>query len=115
MSARGTDSQPGAGRTARCGRPRWRAGAWCAASPGRRRRGRPTPVLTSRGGKPVDNRALKPVSRITGDAREDEMEGNLQGVGNILGNLKSMATDMGTEIKRQNDQLDLIQGKVSQI
>ena len=63
----------------------------------------------------MDNRALKPVSRITGDAREDEMEGNLQGVGNILGNLKSMATDMGTEIKRQNDQLDLIQGKVSQI
>ena len=61
----------------------------------------------------MDNRALKLVSRITGDAREDEMEGNLQGVGNILGNLKSMATDMGTEIKRQNDQLDLIQGKVS--
>ena len=73
----------------------------------------PTPALTSRGVEPMDNRALKLVSRITGDAREDEMEGNLQGVGNILGNLKSMATDMGTEIKRQNDQLDLIQGKVS--
>jgi len=48
------------------------------------------------------------IDRITNDAREDEMEENLQGVGNILGNLKSMATDMGTEIERQNQQLDKI-------
>jgi synaptosomal-associated protein 25 len=36
--------------------------------------------------------------RITNDSREDEMEENMAGVGNILGNLKNMATDMGTEI-----------------
>ena len=40
------------------------------------------------------------------------MEKNLQGVGNILGNLKNMATDMNLEISRQNEQLDTIQAKV---
>ena len=50
--------------------------------------------------------------RITNDSREDEMEDNMAGVGNILGNLKNMATDMGAEIEKQNKQLDLIQGKV---
>ena len=55
------------------------------------------------------------LSRITNDAREDEMEENMSGVGNILGNLKNMATDMGSEIERQNKQLDLIQGKVIMI
>merc|ERR1711915_1033305 len=51
------------------------------------------------------------IQKITNDAREDEMEGNIVGVGNILGNLKNMAMDMGSEIERQNNQLDLIQGK----
>ena len=50
--------------------------------------------------------------RITNDSREDEMEENMAGVGNSLGNLKNMATDMGAEIEKQNKQLDLIQGKV---
>ena len=40
------------------------------------------------------------------------MEKNLQGVENILGNLKNMATDMNLEISRQNEQLDTIQAKV---
>ena len=40
------------------------------------------------------------------------MEDNMAGVGNILGNLKNMASDMGAEIEKQNKQLDLIQGKV---
>ena len=40
------------------------------------------------------------------------MNENLEGVGQILGNLKGMATNMGAEISRQNDQLDVIQGKV---
>ena len=34
-------------------------------------------------------------------------------VGGILGNLKNMASDMGTEIERQNKQLDKIGTKVS--
>ena len=53
--------------------------------------------------------------RITGDAREDEMEQNLVGVGNILGNLKNMANDMGAEIQRQNEHLDRIDLKVGSL
>ena len=52
-------------------------------------------------------------SRITNDAREDEMEDNMQVVGSVLGNLKSMAADMGGEIDRQNKQLDKIDVKVN--
>ncbi|XP_047195561.1 SNARE_SNAP25N and SNARE_SNAP23C domain-containing protein isoform X1 [Hippoglossus stenolepis] len=51
------------------------------------------------------------IRRVTGDAREDEMEENLDHVGSIVGNLKSMALDLGSEIKLQNDQIDRIQGK----
>lgn len=46
------------------------------------------------------------IKRITNDAREDEMEENMQAVGNVLGNLKNMAEDMGTEITKQNKGLD---------
>lgn len=50
--------------------------------------------------------------RVTGDAREDEMEENLAHVGSIVGNLKSMALDIGNELETQNSQIDRIQGKV---
>lgn len=53
------------------------------------------------------------LSRITNDAREDEMDENLTQVGNILGNLKNMALDMGNEIDAQNKQIDRINVKVS--
>ncbi|KAM9381120.1 synaptosomal-associated protein 23 isoform 2-T2 [Phaethornis superciliosus] len=49
-----------------------------------------------------------PCNRITNDAREDEMDENLAQVGNILGNLKNMALDMGNEIDAQNKQIDRI-------
>lgn len=51
------------------------------------------------------------IKRVTNDAREDEMEENLAQVGSILGNLRSMAIDMGNEIDTQNDQIDRIQNK----
>ncbi|XP_048838252.1 SNARE_SNAP25N and SNARE_SNAP23C domain-containing protein [Brienomyrus brachyistius] len=51
------------------------------------------------------------INRVTNDAREDEMEENLTQVGSILGNLRSMALDMGNEIDTQNIQIDRIQGK----
>ena len=51
--------------------------------------------------------------RVTNSDREKKMNENLKGVGQILGNLKGMATNMGAELSRQNDQLDVIQGKVS--
>lgn len=52
------------------------------------------------------------VFRITDDAREDEMEDNLQAVGGIIGNLKDMALNMGTEIDKQNTHIDRINEKV---
>jgi synaptosomal-associated protein 25 len=52
------------------------------------------------------------LSRITNDAREDEMEENLQQVSTMIGNLRNMACDMGSEIGNQNNQIERIQGKV---
>ncbi|XP_039986358.1 SNARE_SNAP25N and SNARE_SNAP23C domain-containing protein isoform X1 [Xiphias gladius] len=51
------------------------------------------------------------IRRVTNDAREDEMEENLAHVGSIIGNMKSMALDMGNEIDTQNVQIERIQGK----
>lgn len=51
------------------------------------------------------------INRITNDAREDEMEENLTQVGNILGNLKNMALDMGNGIEAQNRQIERITEK----
>ena len=56
---------------------------------------------------------LHSLFRITNDAREDEMEENLDTVGSIIGNLKNMAVDMGKEIDKQNHQIDRINDKVS--
>lgn len=51
--------------------------------------------------------------RITNDAREDEMDENLEAVGSIIGNLRSLAVDMGNEIDKQNTQIDRITDKAS--
>ncbi|XP_034714896.1 synaptosomal-associated protein 23-like isoform X1 [Etheostoma cragini] len=51
------------------------------------------------------------IKRITNDAREDEMEDNLEAVGSIVGNLKNMAMEMGNEIDQQNKHIDSITGK----
>lgn len=51
------------------------------------------------------------ITRITNDAREDEMDENLAQVGNILGNLKNLALDMGSEIDSQNKRIDRINEK----
>ena len=50
--------------------------------------------------------------RITNDAREDEMEENMQQVGSSLGILKNMAEDLGQTIDGQNKQIDKIGAKV---
>ncbi|KAL0969749.1 hypothetical protein UPYG_G00231780 [Umbra pygmaea] len=51
------------------------------------------------------------IKRITNDHREDEMEENLEQVGNLVDNLKSMAIGMGTEIDKQNKHIDRITEK----
>lgn len=50
--------------------------------------------------------------RVTDDARENEMDENLEQVGGIIGNLRHMALDMGNEIDTQNRQIDRIMEKV---
>ena len=37
--------------------------------------------------------------RITNDAREDEMEENMSQVNTMIGNLRNMAIDMGSELE----------------
>ncbi|KAM9323925.1 synaptosomal-associated protein 25-like [Gastrophryne carolinensis] len=53
------------------------------------------------------------IRRITRDQREEEMEENLNQVGSILGNLRSMALDVGNEIDIQNKQVEKIMEKVA--
>jgi len=48
------------------------------------------------------------VAKITNDAREDEMEGNMEEVSIMVGNLRNMAIDMNSAISTQNNQLDRI-------
>lgn len=50
--------------------------------------------------------------RITNDAREDEMEDNMGQVNTMIGNLRNMALDMGSELENQNRQVDRINRKV---
>lgn len=53
------------------------------------------------------------IFRITNDAREDEMEENMGQVNTMIGNLRNMALDMGSELENQNRQIDRINRKVS--
>lgn len=52
------------------------------------------------------------ILRVTNDARENEMDENLEQVGGIIGNLRHMALDMGNEIDTQNRQIDRIMDMV---
>jgi len=51
------------------------------------------------------------VTRITNDAREEEMDDNLQLVSSYLGNMKNIALDMNDTIANQNRQIDRIADK----
>ena len=51
------------------------------------------------------------VNRVTGDDREDEMDENLGQVAGIVGNLKSMALEMGNELDAQNTVLTRVNEK----
>ncbi|XP_039230275.1 synaptosomal-associated protein 25 isoform X1 [Drosophila yakuba] len=52
------------------------------------------------------------IGRITNDAREDEMEENMGQVNTMIGNLRNMALDMGSELENQNRQIDRINRKL---
>ncbi|XP_046600711.1 synaptosomal-associated protein 25 isoform X6 [Neodiprion lecontei] len=51
------------------------------------------------------------IAKITNDAREDEMEDNMGQVNTMIGNLRNMAIDMGSELENQNRQIDRINRK----
>lgn len=53
------------------------------------------------------------ITKITGDAREEEMEQNMGEVSNMISNLRNMAVDMGSEIDSQNRQVDRINNKMT--
>jgi len=53
------------------------------------------------------------VAKITSDAREEEMEENMQQVSAMIGNLRNMASDMNGELGNQNAQLDRINLKAA--
>lgn len=52
------------------------------------------------------------IGRITNDDREVEMEDNMGQVNTMIGNLRNMAIDMGSELENQNRQVDRINLKV---
>lgn len=52
------------------------------------------------------------IGKITNDARETEMEENMGQVNTMIGNLRNMAIDMGSELENQNRQIDRINRKV---
>ncbi|KAK3516194.1 hypothetical protein QTP70_005701 [Hemibagrus guttatus] len=73
-------------------------------------------VVNSQPARVVDEREQMAISggfirRVTEDARENEMDENLEQVGGIIGNLRHMALDMGNEIDTQNRQIDRIMDK----
>uniref|UniRef100_A0AAQ4QLH3 Multifunctional fusion protein n=1 Tax=Gasterosteus aculeatus aculeatus TaxID=481459 RepID=A0AAQ4QLH3_GASAC len=74
-------------------------------------------VNSQPGARVMDEREQMAISggfirRVTDDARENEMDENLEQVGGIIGNLRHMALDMGQEIDTQNRQVDRIMEKV---
>uniref|UniRef100_A0A3B4ABN8 Synaptosomal-associated protein n=1 Tax=Periophthalmus magnuspinnatus TaxID=409849 RepID=A0A3B4ABN8_9GOBI len=71
----------------------------------------PSGVRNGQAGQVNASQPSGPYIKITNDAREDEMEENLEAVGGIIGNLKNMAQDMGNEIDKQNKQIDRITDK----
>uniref|UniRef100_A0A3Q2C710 Multifunctional fusion protein n=1 Tax=Cyprinodon variegatus TaxID=28743 RepID=A0A3Q2C710_CYPVA len=73
-------------------------------------------VNSQPGARVVDEREQMAISggfirRVTDDARENEMDENLEQVGGIIGNLRHMALDMGQEIDTQNRQIERIMDK----
>ncbi|XP_017487904.1 PREDICTED: synaptosomal-associated protein 25 [Rhagoletis zephyria] len=85
--------------------------AWKANDDGKIVNSQPQRVVDERdrmGGAPPQSGYIP---RITNDAREDEMDENLGQVNSMLGNLRNMALDMGSELENQNKQVDRINAK----
>ena len=72
--------------------------------------GQPVRTVDDRGGGMAMTGSY--IAKVTKDDREDEMEENMQEVNTMIGNLRNMAIDMGSEIGAQNAQIGRINQKV---
>jgi len=83
---------------------------WKGDSKGSGGGGKGNGAVSKQPGRSNGGGSVKPdgpmINRINDDAREDEMEENLQAVGGILSNLKAMSQDMNAELDKQNKGLD---------
>jgi synaptosomal-associated protein 23/synaptosomal-associated protein 25 len=61
--------------------------------------------------RPHDQPVLR-MQRVLGDAREDEMEQNLQAMCQLVGVMREQALTMGGVLDEQNEQIPRIMGKV---
>lgn len=87
------------------------AGTWKSSDDGKVISGQPARVVDNRNG--AGPMSTQYIAKITKDAREDEMEDNMGQVNTMIGNLRNMAIDMGSEISNQNGQLDRINQKAT--
>ncbi|XP_045024493.1 synaptosomal-associated protein 25 isoform X1 [Daphnia magna] len=83
-------------------------GTWKGNDDGKIVNNQPTRVMDDRNGI---GPAGGYIAKISKDAREGEMEENMTQVSTMIGNLRNMAIDMGSEIENQNRQLDRINAK----
>ncbi|KAG8183500.1 hypothetical protein JTE90_003852 [Oedothorax gibbosus] len=81
------------------------ASTWKASEDGKIVNNQPTRVMDERNGTGPQSGYI---AKITNDAREEEMEDNMVQVSTMIGNLRNMAIDMGSEMESQNRQLDRI-------
>lgn len=84
------------------------ASTWKANEDGKVVNSQPARVMDDRNGAGPTSGYI---ARITNDDRENEMEDNMVQVSTMIGNLRNMAIDMGSEIESQNRQIDRINQK----
>ncbi|XP_063232074.1 synaptosomal-associated protein 25 isoform X2 [Bacillus rossius redtenbacheri] len=83
-------------------------GTWKGNDDGKVVNNQPQRVMDERNGLVTQSGYI---AKITNDAREDEMEDNMGQVNTMVGNLRNMAIDMGSELENQNRQIDRINRK----
>lgn len=84
------------------------ASTWKANEDGKVVNSQPARVMDDRNGAGPTSGYI---AKITNDDRETEMEENMGQVSTMIGNLRNMAIDMGSEIESQNRQIDRINQK----
>lgn len=84
------------------------ASTWKANEDGKVVNSQPARVMDDRNGAGPTSGYI---AKITNDDRETEMEDGMVQVSTMIGNLRNMAIDMGSEIESQNRQIDRINQK----